>query len=372
MCESHRVGLISWDFALRKGGMGRSLAWIASALREGGIVVRVGSPVVGDTERALLPVTRCIGGHLLFSLLLPPVLRRWIARNGVNRLLLPVGPGGVLLWGRPPMPFDAVVYHTYLQQWRAVPGQRWKRVFVPLERRMLRRAERIFCFCEDTARVLRENMGIAGEKVRVLPHAVAWKGEGCEGGQESKKREKGQKGLCVCIARLEERKGVRVLLKAWKIVVQHVPDARLVIVGRGKQARCIDRLIATVGPSVRRVPHLPQTELQALVLQAAIALCPAYLEGFGLAAAEAMAAGTAVIASDVDGLRSLIVHEHTGLLVPAGDAPSLSAAIVRLLFDDALRDRLAHASFEEARIRFDASRSARALVASYDSCTIAA
>lgn len=334
--------------------------------------MQIGSPVshAAYDNVPLLSVTRTFGGHVLFSLLLPFVLHRWILRTGVHRLLFPVGPGGVFHMMRPPVAYDAIVYHTYLQQWQAVPGQRWKRIFVPLERRTLRRAQRVFCFCEDTARVLREEMGIAGERISVLPHAIHW-GKNDRAAIYRGCTESVMPGLCVCIARLEERKGVRVLLEAWKDVIKSIPNARLVIVGSGAQARKIDRMISSIkGNSAQRIVHIPQADLERLVSSAQVAVCPSYLEGFGLAAAEAMMAGTVVVASDVDGLRALIDHERTGLLVRAGDAGALAQAIVRLLRDDALRNRLAEAAAREARLRFDPMHAADAVVDVMRCCTI--
>ncbi len=367
-------GLVAWDFGRPKGGMGRSLQWIVSALREAAIDVRIGAPVPDASASPLLPVTRRIGGHLLFSLLLPCVLRRWIRQSGVTRLLLPAGPGGVLLVVRPPVPYDVIVYHSYAQQWRAVPGQWWKRLLVPLERRTVRGARRVLCFCADTARVLRREMGVGEEKIRVVGHAIAQ-----DEGRRTKDKfqisnfkfqnstftasSPAEDRLCVCIARLEERKGVRVLLEAWHRVAAAVPDARLVLVGSGVQAERIDRMIASLqGGSVQRIASLPQAELDRLLHAAQVAVCPSFLEGFGLAAAEAMAAGIAVIASDVDGLRSLVDHERTGLLVPPGDAEALAAAIIRLLSDDALRARVGAAARVDVRARFDPAACGRAVV----------
>ncbi len=108
--------------------------------------------------------------------------------------------------------------------------------------------------------------------------------------------------------------------------------------------------------SIEHIPHLPLAALRSLLWHAAVAVCPSFLEGFGLAAAEAMAAGTAVVASDCEGLRSLIAHERTGLLVPPGDPASLARAILRLLDSDTLRAQLGAAAKHEAGERFDAKR----------------
>ncbi len=309
-----KIGLVAWDYFSPKGGMGRSLKWIVKTLELSGFSCQVSAPS-----------RKIQGGQILFSFLLPFTLDKWIRQNSIGRLVLPVGPGGVFLLRKTSIPVVSIVYHTYLQQSQLVPGQWWKKIFIPFERRTLKMSQKILCFAADTKRVLIHDHNILEDRIELLPHAIdidAWNYSG----------EKDNR-LCVCVARLEKRKGVDVLMHAWPLVIQKIPDATLIIVGRGVMAKKIDSMKIS---SVTRHDSMDQKELQSLVGRAAIALCPAYLEGFGLAAAEAMAAGTPVIASDTDGLRNL-VDEHAGVLVPAGDAEKLAEAIVELLKDDQSR-----------------------------------
>lgn len=71
-------------------------------------------------------------------------------------------------------------------------------------------------------------------------------------------------------------------------------------------------------------------------------------EPFGIVALEASAAGKAVIASDIGGLRDIVVDGESGLLVPPDDRPALLAAMRRLIGDEGLRDRLGAAARERA------------------------
>src|SRR4029453_10976887 len=72
--------------------------------------------------------------------------------------------------------------------------------------------------------------------------------------------------------------------------------------------------------------------------------CPPRREGDGVVCAEAMAFGRAVVASDVGGLRDLVVDGETGLLVPPRDVAALRGALQRLMDDDGLRRRLGAAA----------------------------
>lgn len=102
--------------------------------------------------------------------------------------------------------------------------------------------------------------------------------------------------------------------------------------------------------NVERRASVSQRELGDLLSRAQIAFCPAYLEGFGLACAEAMAAGCVTIASDADGLRQL-VHDGTGVLVPAGDTAALASATDAILSD---RSRMQQLSADGAAFIRDA------------------
>ncbi|MBI5155979.1 glycosyltransferase family 4 protein [Candidatus Peregrinibacteria bacterium] len=388
--SQRNIRILTWDYGNPKGGMGRSLQWIADVLRRGGRNVRVMAPSVRheDDETLLAFTNRFPGGHVLFSCFLPlaiachPERRRRAAGDGetnfarVSRLfrrpahgsspltmtrgdgplrqdpdtlLIPVGSGGIFLFRMPKrVRTIAIVYHTYLQQARFVPGQQWKRIFVPFERRTLAKADQVLCFCADTAAVLQQSYGIDSVRITVLPHAidlVSW--------SVASEMRRPEPGLCVCVARLEARKGVDVLLKAWPKVRVVFPHARLILVGDGHLRGAVDRAIRRSDESIERISSLPFASLISLMHRAQIAVCPSYLEGFGLSVAEAMAAGAPVVASDSDGIRNLITHGKNGWLTEAGDATALADGIVHVLSDATLRHRLATEARENSQERFD-------------------
>lgn len=76
-------------------------------------------------------------------------------------------------------------------------------------------------------------------------------------------------------------------------------------------------------------------------------------EAFGLVAVEAMASGVPVVASDLPGVRSVVLDRTTGLLVPPNNAVALAGAIRGLTTNDALRSALGRAAREQAVMRFD-------------------
>jgi glycosyltransferase involved in cell wall biosynthesis len=91
-------------------------------------------------------------------------------------------------------------------------------------------------------------------------------------------------------------------------------------------------------------PHLafvkaqPQETLVQYYTAADVLVLPSHYESFGMVALEAMACGTPVVASQVGGLASTVVHERTGLLAPVGDWQAFARAISRVLASPTLRD----------------------------------
>lgn len=130
--------------------------------------------------------------------------------------------------------------------------------------------------------------------------------------------------LIGAVSRIRHEKGIDVLLDAFVAV----SGARLLIVGDGPDRAALEKRAT---PNVEWAGQQPWERAIALMKGMEIVVVPSRFEGFGLTAAEAMAAGRAVVASDVDGLREVV--GDAGVLVPAGDAAALAAALKRLLED---------------------------------------
>jgi glycosyltransferase involved in cell wall biosynthesis len=104
-------------------------------------------------------------------------------------------------------------------------------------------------------------------------------------------------------------------------------------------------------------------DVPALLARADILAVPSRWEGFGLAAAEGLAAGVAVIAADVDGLREVV--GGAGVLVPPEDPGALRAALIRLSASPSLRAALGASGRARARERFDILETVRRYEALY-------
>ncbi len=132
----------------------------------------------------------------------------------------------------------------------------------------------------------------------------------------------------------EPRKGMPVLLAALRLLVDERPDLRLLVVGRGDE----DDLRKAAGPVLRdRVDLLGQVDdaAKARALSSVDVYCAPNTggESFGIILTEAMAAGTAVVASDLDAFRRVLDDGRAGVLFPVGDPGGLACGLREVLDD---------------------------------------
>ena len=155
------------------------------------------------------------------------------------------------------------------------------------------------------------------------------------------------------VGRLDPIKGADVLLKSFGLLSDR-PRARLRIIGGEVDAEYTALLRGLVSEldiadRVTWTGIAPNNELPCHYAAADALIVPSHSESFSIVAAEAMACGTPVVASNVPGPASFIQDGVSGRLVPTGDAPALAAAISHLLDDEGLRRRLGDGALEAAR-----------------------
>lgn len=135
------------------------------------------------------------------------------------------------------------------------------------------------------------------------------------------------------VGRLRWEKGPHVLIEAFAKVVSEVPNAVLLIVGDGPDRIALEHQAKQLGISNQIIwlGQKPQKEVFRLYGLMDVVAMPSFFEGFGLAAAEAMAAGVPVVCSNVDGLQEIIRDRYKGVLIPPCDANSLYMSLISYL-----------------------------------------
>lgn len=153
----------------------------------------------------------------------------------------------------------------------------------------------------------------------------------------------------LALGTVEPRKNLPALVAAFDLVAEGDPEVRLVVAGPdGWGVEAYAAAVERAGHRDRivRVGFVSEQARGDLLAAAAAVAVPSHYEGFGLSAAEAMAAGVPVVASD-RGSHPEVVGD-AGLLVPPDDVPGLAAALRRVLDDEDLSDRLRRAGRERA------------------------
>lgn len=146
------------------------------------------------------------------------------------------------------------------------------------------------------------------------------------------------------VCALRPQKAVEIALAAVARLATEQPDVRFVVVGDGPELPRLQRDAERLRVRAHFLGRRPNTEIPDLVAAMDVVVCSSRFEGTPLAVLEWMAAGRAIVATDVGGVPALIDDGVEGVLVPPLDAAALAAAIARLLGDPMERERLGSAA----------------------------
>jgi glycosyltransferase involved in cell wall biosynthesis len=158
------------------------------------------------------------------------------------------------------------------------------------------------------------------------------------------------------VAALVPHKGQRHLIEAAALVVREVPDARVVILGEGELRPALERQIRDLRLDKHVILAGFRPDVLAFHKGFDLFVLSSVTEGLGTSLLDAMASSKAIVATRAGGIPEVVVDGVTGLLVPPRDHHALAAALVRLLKDPALRERMGRAGFERVGTSFSAAR----------------
>ena len=152
------------------------------------------------------------------------------------------------------------------------------------------------------------------------------------------------------VGRIERVKGIKYLLMAMKIILRQYSNAKLDIVGDGSELNKLKLLSEklSISNSVRffgklayPIPNYSRMDIFVL---------PSLLEGFGIVLLEAMAAGIPVIATNVHGIREVVIDGKSGILIPPKNPEAIAKAVSRIIEDRQLSKDLVEEGFTRAKL----------------------
>jgi glycosyltransferase involved in cell wall biosynthesis len=301
---------------------------------------------------------------------LRPLIFSWKGRRlwrEADLIVLQYMPLGLLM---PPHKVVCTVHTTGYGEAHALSQARvsgiggwWKRarrrISLPLERRVLRRAARIIAISEQIAAELVTAYGISRQRIAVVGNGVD-----CTEFRPDD-TPKGRTPLRVLyVGRLAPRKNVELLVRAGALCKSPM---QLRIVGTGPEQARVEALAQSLGISnCTSFPGFRKgADLLAEYQWADVLVMPSAYEGVPLVALEAKAAGLPIIAADFAGAAN-IVSAASGRIVPNISADSLAVALDQIAADPAELNRMAAATRREAVDGFSWQAVVNSLASEYD------
>ena len=202
---------------------------------------------------------------------------------------------------------------------------------------------------------LRDNEGLRERRIRVLYNGIDPSGFGHDVDRAALRRDQGvgiDDPVVGIAARFAPVKDHAMLLDAFRIAREAIPAAKLVLAGDGPlraelEARAHELDIAE---SVRFLGV--RRDVPALLRTWDVFCLSSLSEGTSVTLLEAMASGLPAAVTAVGGNPEIVEEGKTGVLVPRGDAQSMGGALIRLLGDAGMRERMGRAGQERVRGSF--------------------
>ena len=236
-----------------------------------------------------------------------------------------------------------------------------------LHRQTLARAHRVIAVSNAVARELR-NGSIAGdERIAVVHNGIdtdRFAKALADFDRAEFVRSKGLPPDCLLVGSVGELRTLKRhddFIRAAAIIAEQFPQAQFVLAGvdpsnTGEVQRQLERLVSELRLTQRFHFLGWLNDAEKLLAALDVFVSASETESFGLAIAEAMAAGTAVVATATEGAQEVIDDQSTGLLVPVGDVPRVANAIGSLLDHEERRKQLGSQAKETVAANFSLQR----------------
>jgi len=236
-----------------------------------------------------------------------------------------------------------------------------------LHRRTLSRATKVIAVSRAVAKQLNEQQIVPNEKIAFIPNGIDVDRfvNACQRFDRADLlRARNLPADCLLVASIGELRKLKRhddLIRAAAIVGRSIDNVHFVIAGvdtspTGENRKVLNDLISKLGLTGR--VHLLGwlDDAEQLLCATDVFVSASETESFGLSIAEAMASGTAVVATRTEGAQEVVTDQQTGLLVAIGDVDRLAMSIIQLLKNTEERARMAKQAAADAQSRFSLTR----------------
>ena len=225
------------------------------------------------------------------------------------------------------------------------PGDRYSIVSRLYRQQRWHRANQVIVHAESIKQQLLTMDPTLSGRTHIVPHGAydfyrTW--------DVSEEADEEEAPTVLFFGRILEYKGLQYLIEAEPLITSQVPDARIVIAGRGESFEKYEQMMVNKDKFIVHNYRIPDEMVASLFRQASVVALP-YIEASqsGILAI-ACAFGKPVVASAVGGIPEMLDHGQMGYLVPPKDPHSLAEAIIKLLKDRNLREKMESKASEKA------------------------
>ena len=360
-----RVLILSWEYPPRIiGGLGRHVYHLSTALASQGIKVHVvtkdhpGAPEYEESE----------GVHIYRVVNYPPDITQedwvpWTLQFNVALLEKAValindikninvihahdwlvGHAAASLKHAYRIPLVATIHATeYGRHQGHLPGPMNKLIH-QIEWWLTFESARTICCSQYMMEEITNIFELPVDKVDVIPNGIDTESFKRDVSVDLYRKQFVKPGdkLVFFVGRLVYEKGVQTVIEAMTLVINKIPNVTFVVAGSGPHMNQLKSLVDTfdLQEKVKFTGHIDTDALSAFYKSADLTVVPSLYEPFGMVVLESMAMGTPTIVADTGGLSEIVVHEETGLKFEPGDPESLADAMLRILTDKELAERL--------------------------------
>jgi len=243
------------------------------------------------------------------------------------------------------------------------------RNYTKLDRWSLKGAHRVVTVCKPFANDLAK-LGVRKDRITILHNAVKPFAAPPTEEVERTWRKLGiadDEAVILAVGRLSQEKGHADLIRAAAILsgLPGVPRFRVVVVGDGPEREPLLHLASKLGVQQRIKLAGFQRDMAPYYAMATVLAVPSHSEGSPNVVLEGMAAGLPIVANQVGGVPEILEQDATGLMVMPRNPDAMAKAILRVLTDDELRERIAATARECANTDYTPPAYRRALVGFY-------